>query len=118
MSLREIAAADAALIIGSTDTESVTRWPCGVSGSAVTVSGIWEPDETPNRMASVDGDQAVTTGSLHLLSSVDVADDDVWVIEGECYSTLTVGAVCGGMRTLSLQWNDRKAIARHRGEMY
>lgn len=118
MSLREIAAADAALILGSSDTESVIRWPCGVSGNAATVSGIWEPDETPQRMASVDGDQALTTGSLHLLSSVAVHDDDVWVIEGKCYGTLTVGVVCGGMRTLTLQLRDGKAITRHRGEMY
>lgn len=99
--------------------DAVVRWPCGISGNAVTVADcLWTPDETPNRMAGMDAEQIVHGGTLEVPEATAVDEDDLWLINGECYSTLAVGRVHAGLKNLTLQHNDRKAIARHRGEMY
>lgn len=96
--------------------DAFTRWPCGIQGNAVTVADcLWTPDETPQRMASMDGEEIVHEGVLQVPEATTVHGDDVWLIGDECYSTITIGRVHGGLRNLTLRLNEKLTTSRHRG---
>jgi hypothetical protein len=112
MSLRDIAAADAVAIFDSGDVETVTHWPRGYDGPTATVTAVWEPDETRGE----GGDETAFSGTLHVLTSVEVHREDRWVIDDVTYTTQVIGKQVGGMRTLTLQSVERIQTGRRNRE--
>lgn len=116
MTLKALIAADVSNVFLNADefAESVTRWPQGYEGSAVTVTAVWEPDDV-DRDATMDGERYTQDGTLNVSSSVSVHREDVWVIGDEQYATTSTGKVEGGLRSLRLRRVSKVSTSRHRG---
>jgi hypothetical protein len=95
---------------------TVTHWPRGYDGSAAEVTAVWEPDETPALTRGEGGDETAYSGTLHVLTSVEVHREDRWVIDDVTYTTQLVGKPVGGMRTLTLQSVERIQTGRRNRE--
>lgn len=96
---------------------SVTRWPKGQQGASVVVAGcLWTPDEMPSHHADMDGERFVVGGTLQIPASAGPDKMDVWVIDGEQYSTLMLGDVHGHLHTATLRRVDKVTTSRHRGD--
>lgn len=120
MTLKALIAADVSNVFLNTDefAESVTRWPQGYEGSAVTVTAVWEPDDVSHQFSG-DGESYTQEGSLHVVSSMTIHREDVWIIGDERYATVDTGKVEGGLRSLRLRSVNKILTKRHNsGEMY
>ena len=117
MSIRSELESALADIFAGDDPETVTRWPQGIEGAAVSVKGFWEPDETPTRQGDTDADQTTLGGVLRVLHSTTVHSEDLWVIDGETFATLAVSDKHAGHKTLTLQRVDRFSTSRHRTKL-
>lgn len=86
--------------------ETVTRYPLGVVGSAISgLTGIFN-EENPNHQTQ-DGERVLRKATLRVESSVAPDKRDSWLILGEVWTATTVMAAVGGLILVGLERTDR-----------
>ncbi len=117
MSIRSLLEADMAAIFAGSDPETVIRWPQGSEGAAVSVKGFWEPDDTPNRSASQDGESTTLGGRLSVLHTVETHGEDVWVIDSLRFATDGEPVESAGLMVLRLTRIKANSESRQRNRL-
>lgn len=108
MTLKDLMASDMTDVILNDDEHaiSVTQWPQGVEGSAVSpITAVFNAIETRRELTR--GVEYVFRATLTLLASVTVNPQDVWVIDEVTYQTLKIGDAEEGGRIIEIQRNDK-----------
>lgn len=106
-------------------SEPVAQWPKGTEGAKRSGRGIWTPDLSPTRDASNQAEQTTLGGTLRVVDyhatkrprGFTCDGEDVWVIGGERFATLTVSDVDAGWRTLTLTRVKKVSTGRARGRL-